>query len=197
MKNLREIIQEKLKINSKSKVYSGKVGDIIENYELNGKKYNLVCCISADQANDNQARFIIDDADFKFVWLTDQNDNCRQDVKDTENGKEDINGKENNEALLKYYRNPKKGKRYFCVSQEILERYGNECYLPAAGELKLMHNNLETINSKLENKISEDDYYWSSTQANISFAYTLQTYYGDIAGTKKMQKINVRPFIQI
>ena len=60
MKQLSQYIQEKLHIsNYKEEKY--KVGDIIENYELNGNKYNLVCCISANQIEDKIPRFIIDD----------------------------------------------------------------------------------------------------------------------------------------
>ena len=157
MKQLTKYIQEKLHIsNYKEEKY--KVGDIIENYELNGNKYNLVCCISANQIEDKISRFIIDD-ETECKWGSDIS------IKSVDEN--DINGKQNTDNICKLYNNND------TAAYEIVNHFGPKSYLPSIRELDIIYNNLNKIKSKLNN-INFIGVYWSSSQYSDSKAYTCQ-----------------------
>ncbi len=157
MKQLAQYIQEKLHI-SKYKEEKYKVGDIIQNYELNGNKYNLVCCISANQIEDKIPRFIIDD-ETECKWGSDIS------IKSVDEN--DINGKQNTNTICKLY------KYDDVAAYEIFNHFGSKSYLPSIGELDIIYKNLNKIKSKLNN-IDFIGVYWSSSQYSESQAYTYQ-----------------------
>jgi len=159
MKQLTQYIQEKLHIsNYKEEKY--KVGDIIDNYELNGRKYNLVCCISGNQIKDNIPRFIVDD-ETECKWGSDIS------IKSVD--KNDINGKENTNKIIIN----SKGCNDDIAAVEIINNFNSKVYLPSIGELDIIYKNINKIKNKLKN-IDFLGVYWSSSQYSESQAYTCQ-----------------------
>ena len=188
MKQLYNFIQEKLKINSKSKINEiYEVGDIIENYNLGGNKYNLICCIREGDLEDKKPRFIIDDDIMKYAFCGDISIDCKDET--------DINGYENtNDIIHKYLTFC--SQHTICGAREIRKKYSYDTYLPAIGELYRLNENIDLIDKKLKKSIKGLSFY-SSTQYSDDKVYSLTIGNDKIYKSYTMYTGNILPFVML
>lgn len=90
----------------------------------------------------------------------------------------DFNGKTNTDAIIAAYgqHNVDMDSRDMCkVLASYTEGGFTDWYVPAAGQLYEMYNKKSDINTALQNiggtAFNESDYYWSSSESNVSHAW--------------------------
>ena len=91
----------------------------------------------------------------------------------------------------------------FCYNYSTLGTSQGDWYLPAYGELRLMYNNINILNTSLS-KIGgtlfhpeKYEFYWSSTEYTAGNAYGIYTTKGEVSeGHKYLNKFSVCPIIK-
>ena len=185
MKQLTQYIQEKLHISKYKLKY--KVGDIIENYKLKNKEYDLICCISEDQIEDHIPRFMIKDEIMKYTLCGDICIDCKDE--------NDINGYENTNDWIDKF-SECCSENMICAANEIRKKYGEKAYLPAIGELSKLNENINLIDKKL-NKSIIGFTFDSSTQYSEDKAYYVEIGKNKVSTSYTMYTGNIIAFVKI
>ena len=118
----------------------------------------------------------------------------------------DMNGKYNTSKILSYISaNSKTAEAATATSKyapSVCET-GSICakgnwYLPAAGELWTLYNNKATLNSAFTSnggRAFQEEYYWSSTESNATYAWYMTFSTGSRGNPRKSNSYYVRPVL--
>ena len=144
--------------------------------------------------DDHQIVVALEDSPEKLIWSK----KCKlinKPIKEEENAASDFNG----EYYCQNLNSPDFPAAYYCLNYK---KGGRSWYLPSSGELWMIYNHLEEIQSALEavggkkfvtSWVEGYPVYWSSTEVNGVFLWYVNLKFGSISPFNKDSIFRVRP----